>query len=153
MTPFRAAQILLALAFGASLPTLAALLYYAITGDPTARPLGISSAALERFRTAGDELAIEVTVTTGTHFQMASSVADAENLLSRALAPYDVPFEIKNTSSAGRQVTVTFRVRETVLGPYPIERSAHGVSAALAAYRMNASINQVAEPTGRFLDP
>jgi hypothetical protein len=153
MTTIRAFKILFAMAFGASLPTLVALAYYAITGDPTARPLGISAAKLGQLQTPRDVLVINTVIITGTENSRTSIATDAEHLLARALAPYDVPFEILHASAPGRRVTVTFQIRDTFLGPYGLDRSAHGISAALAAYHLYSRAIERPTPTGRFLDP
>lgn len=153
MSPFRAFQILFALAFGASLPTLVALSYYFATGDPSLRPLGISSTALKQFLPLKEENQIEVMVATGSDVASPSASLRAEQLLSNALVPYDVPFVVRHFTAPGRNVSVSFRVGATVIGPYPIRQSAHGISAALAAFQLNKRATNDAAPSGRFLDP
>lgn len=153
MSPIRAFKILFALAFGASLPTLIALSYYMATGDPSFRPLGISSAAFDQFLSVGEENRIEVLVATGSDVASPNASLRAEQILSNALAPYDVPFEVRHFEAPGRDVLVRFHVGSTVIGPYPIRQSAHGISAALAAYQMVKRTTVNVAPSGRFLDP
>lgn len=137
MTPYRTMKILSALCFGFALPTLSALGYYAVTGDPTFRPLGISQAAIAQFTNSQSELAVVVTIRRGENATLKASIDDVERRFAAALRPYDVPTRIRTNIVGGRDVTITFQVRNTHLGPYSIRDAPSAISAAISAYHLN----------------
>ena len=137
MSSLRALKIVFALALGMALPTLAALGYYAATGDPTFRPLGISEAALARFANSSEDLAIVVTIRRGTATSINASADEVERRFAAALRPYDVPTRIRTQAVNGRDVTISFQVRGTHLGPYDIRDASAALSAAVSAYHLN----------------
>lgn len=134
MSPTRALKVVLALAFGASLPTIVALIHYAITGDPTLRPLGLTQKKLWAFA-FGRQSGVEVTVLWGENAPSNTSRDQFVDTLERAMRARDIAANVELVEIAGRTVSVYFQVGELHYGPYSANNAAAGVSAATAAWR------------------
>lgn len=125
------------MAFGAALPTIASLAYYMATGDPTVRPLGISKEALERFIPAvSADADIQVTILWGSDSRFPRSQDDVIAIIGRSLDAYDVAYRFQFIDTAGDEVRLTYQVRDSRIGPFPISRAAAGIPAAVSAVRM-----------------
>ena len=152
MSTLRALKILFALAFGMALPTISALGYFVLTGDPTFRPLGISEAALARFANSQEDLAVVVTIRRGRDTGLNATTSEVERKFAAALRPYDVPMRIRTEIVPGRDVTVTLQVRSTHLGPFDLRSAPSAISAAVSAYHLNFETEQASDTGWTFLN-
>ncbi len=119
-----------------TLPTAGSLSYFAITKDPSIRPLGITQESLRAYSgdsSAGFEILAMV------EWDSARSGQVTRDDMNRALINV---FESKGVHAQvfftkGYNGTfVKYQVGPSVFGPYPQSRAAEGISAAVAAYRV-----------------
>lgn len=120
-----------------TLPTAGSLLYFAITKDPSIRPLGITQESLRAYSGEG-----------GTGIEIFAMV-EWDSARSGQLTREDMHHRLVNVfKSKGVHVRVFFseglngtfvkyQVGRSVIGPYPQNRAAEGILAAVAAYRIH----------------
>lgn len=116
------------------LPSAAALTWYVVTKDPTVRPLGITKRALDDHK-AGDRSVLTVVI----HFDPEED-AEASNALGAkivyALEAKGAIGDIKRYPVPGQNMTVTYVIGASTIGPYPASKAVSGINAAVGAYRM-----------------
>lgn len=117
------------------LPSAVALGWYHLSKNPSLRPLGITKQALSAYNGGADGPEILALVDwvppkTGnyTRNHLAQSLAQA--FASKGV---DVRIEFRAGHDATR---VTYKIGETILGPYPTARASEGIRAAVEAYKM-----------------
>ncbi|WP_424941474.1 hypothetical protein [Aliiroseovarius sp. S253] len=116
------------------LPTVAALSWYAVTKDPTIRPLGITKQALvEQTLDDGAILTIVIRFDPDEHAEV-SKVLGAS--IARAFEAKGVDGSIKQRPAPGEEMTVTYLIGASSIGPFPASQAASGINAAVGAYRM-----------------
>jgi len=117
------------------LPTALTLGWYQLTRDPNLRPLGITREALRAYGVPGvgiDVVAYVDWVPPRTGGFTRRQLADD---LATSFAAKGV--DIRVVFREGRDATrITYVIGRTNLGPFPINRAAEGVAAAVEAYRM-----------------
>ncbi|MCU0907981.1 MAG: hypothetical protein MUF73_11145 [Rhodobacteraceae bacterium] len=134
--------ILFALAALAT-PTLLALIWYNITGDPTFRPLSLSVERLVAFeadRGAGGAVVARVSLPPDSRMSEAALTAD----LQRGFAATGAQAVIRVERAPGPP-TVVFEVGRSRLGPYPLSSAAAGLRTASDAWRMKTALQPPAE--------
>ncbi|MCK0126691.1 hypothetical protein MWU76_20035 [Gelidibacter sp. F2691] len=118
-------------------PTAAALTWYAVTKDPTIRPLGITKTALEKQASIGGaELTILI------KYDPAEGAMASEALgvkIANAFEAKGVEGEVKLRRVQGHEMSVTYLVGASTIGPYRASQATSGINAAVGAYRMNRS--------------
>ncbi|MDE9450027.1 hypothetical protein J3R80_06040 [Aliiroseovarius sp. Z3] len=117
-----------------ALPSVAALVWYHHTRDPTLRPLGITKAALSEHEvTRSSEVVAHLfwnaTGETGLSKDFAQSLVQAFDIKQ-------VDLRVIVTDSNGADTTVLFTVGASRIGPFPKDRAVKGVNAAIAAFHM-----------------
>ncbi len=123
------------LAFVVALPSMVALGYYKVTGDPSFRPLAqsIESAVFGGFVGDARDLKVQLRLHSPTQaegFRMARQMQrtfSAKGIDARVYV-MDIP--------AREPASVVFLVRQNRIGPFPLSRASEGVNAAVAAYRL-----------------
>ncbi|MCK0141446.1 hypothetical protein [Aliiroseovarius sp. F20344] len=122
------------------LPSAAALTWYAITKDPTIRPLGITKRALEqRGSTGGTGLIILI------QYDPVEHAIASEALGKRIIFAFEakgVAGEVKLRRVQGHEMSVTYIVGASTIGPFRASQATRGINAAAGAYRMNMSRNE-----------
>lgn len=130
-------KLLIAITTVVVLPTLAALTWYAITKDPTIRPLGITKRALEQ-QGSTDAAGLIILIT----FDPAEDAIASEALgrkITRALEAKGVTGEVEYRRIQGHEISVTYLVGASEIGPFRASKAKNGINAAVGAYRMNGS--------------
>ncbi|WP_298905552.1 hypothetical protein [uncultured Aliiroseovarius sp.] len=127
-------KILIAIIVVVVLPTAAALTWYWVTKDPTIRPLGITKRALVE-RTAQDGALLTIVIRFDPDQDGKASDALGANIV-RALEAKGVIGSVKRLPMQGQEMTVTYLVGASTLGPYSASHASSGINAAVGAYRM-----------------
>ena len=118
-----------------TLPTAVSLLWYAITKNPSVRPLGITVSALRAFSGAeGLEIIAVVDWDDARSGQVTR--ADIQTALINAFKAKGVDVRVRFQPS-NRGTFVSYKVGPSTIGPYPQSHAAEGISAAVEAYRLN----------------
>ncbi|MEE9427623.1 MAG: hypothetical protein V3V25_05675 [Paracoccaceae bacterium] len=119
-----------------SMPTVASVAYFKITGDPTFRPLGITVASLTENLVGGTSRGITVRIEWGESSNTSNSKEQVRLALEKAMSVYPIDFLIRfeNTSSAA--IEIFFVVDGAKIGPYQLQDVSSGIPAALAAFSM-----------------
>ncbi|HFQ15911.1 MAG TPA: hypothetical protein ENK41_06090 [Rhodobacteraceae bacterium] len=119
-------------------PSAASLLWYAATGNPLLRPLGITRESIRAFDGGGDGTGIVALVDWDKNRAGQVTQADMTRALTNAFSVKGIDvWVVFRESDSGTQVT--YKVGRSVIGPYPQSRAAEGIPAAAEAYHMNAS--------------
>ena len=122
------------------LPAVIALAAYYITKNPHFRPLGITTEKLSNADWESQSGTVIAEVTIGAGASPQSSQRDYSEALKttfdRLGTDLRVDFLSKPNSS---EITVTYIVGASRIGPYPIANAAAGVKAAVRAQRMAQS--------------
>lgn len=127
-------KILIAIILVVVLPTAAALTWYWVTKDPTIRPLGITKQALvERTAQGGSTLTIVIRFDPDEDTKASAALG---NSIVRALEAKGVIGSVKRLPMQGQDMTVTYLVGASTLGPYSASQASSGINAAMGAYRM-----------------
>lgn len=137
MNRLRAAKILTALIIGVSAPTVASLGYFLITGDPTFRPLGLSKLALDTFQQERASMDILADIRWGNAARLSDSQDQVRAIISQKLESYDVDYRVQINPTEGTEITITYVVMGSRIGPYPITQAGRGLGAAVTALRLN----------------
>ena len=127
-------KILIAIIVVVVLPTAAALTWYWVTKDPTIRPLGITKRALVE-RTAQDGALLTIVIRFDPDEDAKASEA-LGNSIVRALEAKGVIGSVKRLPTPGEDMTVTYLIGASSIGPYSASHASSGISAAVGAYRM-----------------
>ncbi len=119
-------------------PTAVSLTWYNFTLDPYLRPLGITQQAIRAYQSGGKELQIVALVDwvpskTGNNFRSRLSEALYQSFSAKGA---DVRVVFREGKGATR---VTYRIGNSVVGPFSTARAAEGVNAAIQAYRMHGA--------------
>lgn len=127
-------KILIAIVVVVVLPTAAALTWYAVTKDPTIRPLGITKRALvEQTAEEGGLLTILI------RFDPAQDAKASEALGAKIVHAFEakgVAGNVKHLPVPGQEMTVTYLIGASTIGPYSASQAPSGINAAVGAYRM-----------------
>lgn len=128
--------IVFAIILAVTLPTILSLTWHQITGDPRLRPLSITEENLRSFqgRPAGVNIVAIVDWDEARSGQL--SQQDMQNTLISAFDAKGVDVYVTFRAS-GSGTFVTYEVGSSTIGPYPQNRAAQGIIAAVDAYRMN----------------
>ena len=127
-------KILIAIIVVVVLPTAAALTWYWVTKDPTIRPLGITKQALVE-RTAKGGSMLTIVIRFDPDEDAKASEALGANIM-RALEAKGVIGSVKRLPVPGHEITVTYLIGASTLGPYSASRASSGINAAVGAYRL-----------------
>lgn len=117
-------------------PTVVILAAYAVTKNPTLRPLGVT---LERLIAAGevDNAHITVSVRVGDRAKMPAPRDEFEKALHSAFRPFNTEVSVEFIDVPGStSATVTYIVGNSRIGPFSPNRAAEGIGAAAEAERM-----------------
>lgn len=118
------------------LPATSALTYYLITGDPSFRPFNLSVHTSSANHVEPSRAVILVRVDWGQHATGAPTQAELQRSLARSLSSYDVDFRLQFIPRNDDKILVTYVVDHNQVGPFQIGQAAHGIPAALAAFRI-----------------
>ena len=135
MASLRPSILLPILVVVAALPAAAALFLYKYTGDPSLRPLGVTKNSLSESDTPQAMLEILVRVDLGKDVATSASQDEVRQILGKALSIYNIDFRIQFRKIPGRNIAVTYIIRNNKIGPYPLHRASQGIPAALAAFQ------------------
>ncbi|SPF79156.1 hypothetical protein ALP8811_03093 [Aliiroseovarius pelagivivens] len=127
-------KILIAIIVVVVLPTVAALAWYAVTKDPTIRPLGITKQALVE-QTSDDGAMLTIVI----RFDPDEDTKTSELLgtkIAYAFEAKGVVGSVKRLPVPGNEMTVTYLIGASTIGPYPASHASTGINAAVGAYRM-----------------
>lgn len=125
-----------------ALPTVAALLHFKLTGDPTSRPLGIDVANLTNTAADGKSAGINVDVRWGADVQTPNTKGEVKLALSNALGVYGIDYRVMVTDTAGATIEIFYVVGDVRIGPFRLGNAAAGISPALAAYHMDEIVQE-----------
>lgn len=118
------------------LPAASSMMAYAITKNPSLRPLNLT---IEAMTAAGliDGGEIIAVISTGDAAPKTSTPKQQISTFKTAFERYGAEVQVKfRTVPRSRQTTVMFLVGKSKIGPYPMAQAASGVSAAVQAERM-----------------
>ena len=121
-------------------PTLASLGWFAVTKNPNFRPLGVTQENLRAFDKGGAGGVRIVAQVDWTDNRPGLTRAELEQSLRRAFAAKGVDVFVFFSEGVGK-VRVTYHVGHSSIGPYPVQRAAHGVNAAVDAYHMHVPVS------------
>lgn len=127
-------RILIAIIAVVVLPTVAALTWYWVTKDPTIRPLGITKRALVE-KTAKKGGMLTIVIRFDPNEDAKASEALGANIV-RALQAKGVIGSVKRLPVPGQDMTVTYLIGASTIGPYSASHASSGINAAVGAYRM-----------------
>lgn len=118
-------------------PAVVALAAYYVTRNPNLRPLGIT---LEKLIEAGqivDRNLIIAEITFGTEAETTTSLAEYEAALAQAFDTFQTEVKVRfRERSNSNQISIVYRVGNSIIGPYPVTRAAEGIRASVEAERM-----------------
>ncbi|WP_371170255.1 hypothetical protein [Aliiroseovarius sp. 2305UL8-7] len=139
----RGIRLLALIVIVVTLPSAAALSWYHYTKDPTLRPLGISKN--DPIREANGELVNIVAHIRWDNLNEAQPLDRFRYALVEAFDIKNIEITVDVVDAPGQGTTVVYDVGASHIGPFPKQRAAKGVNAAIAAYRMNQrpSPNQI----------
>lgn len=120
----------------AALPAIGAVLLYAITDDPTLRPLGITRERLAFEEGETNSISILVNVGLGQDRPPGPTEPELRRLIGGVLATHTNDFVIRFNEEPGEEVGVTFVVGPNRYGPYATNQMLEGVVPALIALDM-----------------
>ena len=132
MNPLRALNIIAALVLGATLPSVVALGYHLVTGDPTFRPLGITETALNNFNVQQSNHELEVRIFWGTGNGSRYTKSDVTDMFNRAFRAKNVNAVVRYVDAPGSNILVYYMVEQDVVGPYQMAKAANGIPNAVA---------------------
>ncbi len=122
-------------------PTAASLISYKITGNPLFRPLGITQAKIQAYAGFGGGVEILAIVAWDPSHSGQITRADMTRALTRSFRVKGVSVRVVyRPSSSG--TWISYKVGASAIGPYPQERAAEGIGAAVEAYRMLVPLDQ-----------
>ncbi|NDW54217.1 hypothetical protein [Aliiroseovarius sp. PrR006] len=127
-------KILIAIIVVVVLPTAVALTWYWVTKDPTIRPLGITKRALVE-RTAEDGGLLTIVIRFDPALDTKASEVLGEKI-SYAFEAKGVVASVKSLPAPGQDMTVTYLIGASIIGPYSASHASSGINAAVGAYRM-----------------
>lgn len=131
----RILKALMALFVGIAAPTVLALLYSAISGDPTFRPLGVSHKALLAFENQKTNSGLRIDLIWGAGSALQQEPEAVTNMLANALRAHDVEGPIDVVPDNGSNVRVLFHVGQQSFGPYPLAEAGRGVTLAVGVLK------------------
>lgn len=118
------------------LPAAASIMAYAITKNPTLRPLNITIESMTAAGLIGGGEIIAV-ISVGDGVQPTSTRKQQTATFKTAFDRYGTDVKVKYREvPRSNQTTVMFLVGKSKIGPYPLSQAASGVSAAAQAERM-----------------
>ena len=118
------------------LPTVVALGWYQYTRNPNLRPLGITREALREYGVPGTGVDVIAYVDWPAARAGGSARRQLESDLQASFASKGVDVVLVFRDAPG-SVRITYKIGNSVLGPYSTARAAEGVAAAVEAYRMH----------------
>lgn len=116
-------------------PTVSMLTYYAVTGDPTLRPLAASVDQLRGYFAGRDDILVEVKwgeAASSTQSQDQVKTILRSAFLSKGLDAHVVFQNVKGS----RSIYVTYKVGVSEFGPMRLADTPRAVKSVVAAYRM-----------------
>lgn len=124
------------------LPAMVALSAYYITKNPHFRPLGITTEKLINANLENQSGTVIAQVTIGANADPQASKRDYSEALKTTFDRLDTKLRVDFLSKPNSSdITVTYIVGASRIGPYPISNAASGVNAAVRAQRMAQSHN------------
>ncbi|MBV7410888.1 hypothetical protein [Maritimibacter sp. DP1N21-5] len=123
------------------LPTAASLGWFMVTKDPNLRPLGVTEESLRAYDRGGGE---GVRIVADIEWVEGGAGGLTQRQVERAIRQ---AFAVKGIEvfvffhDGVTEARVTYRVRSSTIGPFPVRRAAQGINAAVDAYRMHAPIS------------
>jgi hypothetical protein len=119
------------------LPTVLALAAYFITKNPHFRPLGVTYDKLAEAGLIAESGEIVAVISIGAKSDNKISKSSLSDALELAFERYNSEVRIKFiTLPATTDVTVTYYVGRSKIGPYPYKQAAKGIKASVSAERM-----------------
>lgn len=116
-------------------PTAGSLTYYAITKDPSMRPLGITEQSLRAYAGEAKVVSIAAIVEWDSARSGGITRRDMQELLINVFKSKGVDVQVYFTE--GHNGTfVKYQVGASIIGPFPQSRAAEGITGAVAAYYM-----------------
>lgn len=125
------------------LPTAITLGYYQATKNPNLRPLSVTQQALHAYardKPARDQVNIAAQVEWVAAQSGGYSRAGLEQALVRAFKAKGVEVFVFFHDGVDR-TRITYVVGQSRIGPYSTSQAAYGITAAVAAYRMQVPVN------------
>ena len=124
-----------------SMPTVASVAYFKLTGDPTFRPLGITVASLTENLVGGTSRGITVRVEWGENSNTPNTKEQVRTALEKAMSVYPIDFLIRFQNTDSSAIGIFFVVDGADIGPYLLQNVSTGIPAALAAFGMRGLKN------------
>lgn len=119
------------------------------TNDPTLRPLSITRAKLAFASMGKKDSSILTTIRVPEGVELGKTRADLEKAINGAFDTYDAEAHFKYVRSRNsRNVSVTYSIGKSVIGPFSIKRASEGIRPAAQAHRMlvkQAKLNEQRE--------
>jgi hypothetical protein len=118
-------------------PAAAALAAYAITKNPSFRPLSITFESLTAAGLLEETSDIVAVISTGQHSKLNAITEVQTAALKAAFQRYGTDVKVKfRTVPGGRDTSITYLVGENRIGPYPLSKAAAGIAPATQAERL-----------------
>lgn len=120
-------------------PATLATTYFAITKDPTVRPLALTRESEAEALGARTGLEIVAQVNWGSAARADFSQADLGRRITRAFYAHGESVRVEFVQVRGSDdITVTYMMGANRFGPNPISTAADGIRAVISAYRLSA---------------
>jgi len=133
----RRSILVLALVIGGAIaPTVMSLGWYAVTKDPSMRPLSITVESLRAHIGGGRGNMIVAVVAWDRNRSGGVTQADMMHALKGSFGAKGVDVSVEFLESGVPGTWVTYRVGPSTIGPFPQSRAADGINAAVDAFRM-----------------
>lgn len=118
-------------------PASVALAAYYVTRNPNLRPLGITLEKLIEAGQIADRDLIVAQITFGDRSDTNLSLAEYEAALSKAFDTFQTEVQVRFRERRNSdQITILYKVGNSVIGPFPMSRAAEGIRASVEAERM-----------------
>ncbi len=118
-------------------PSVIALSWYKVTGNPLFRPLGITRESMGAYFGNGEWIEIVAEVAWDDSRSGRVTREDMERALRHAFKAKGIEEMRVVFRNSSKGTWVLYRIGPSAIGPYPQSRAAEGISAAVNAYRMN----------------
>ncbi|MFV2033625.1 MAG: hypothetical protein ACC631_00690 [Halocynthiibacter sp.] len=119
-------------------PAVLANFFYAITKDPTLRPLAITRDAEAKALGSRTGLEIIAQINWGSNARANFSQIDLSGRITRAFYAHGESVRVEIQEVAGSDtITVTYIMGRNRFGPNPVANAADGIRAAIIAYRIS----------------
>ena len=128
--------VLLLLTAIVGLPACLAYAWFLATGDLTLRPLAQVRGDFSELRLIRPNGQVQVHVFWGTDLRNQQNREDVTQALQDALQLYDLDFQVTYVLTKGDRIRVSYKVNETLYGPFPLRQASQGLRLAVEALRI-----------------